>query len=195
MPNDLETLNNIVALFDQGREALTKFAFTPMGAPQGPAMAPPPGDPAAQGGMPPQGDPNAQGGMPPVDPNTGMPIDPATGQPMDPNAQGGMPPQGDPAAQGGMPPADPAAQGGGGAVSPELENALSQMSSSVESVANTVEEQQAHNDELTKRMLSMEDELSKLREELKAPAPFEGGGNADNGGSEKLQAIAQGGAQ
>ena len=81
---------------------------------------------------------------------------------------------------------------------PELENALSQMSSSVESVANTVEQQQQQSDELTKRMLTMEDELSKLKEDLKNPAPYEGGPEGgeptpeQEGDTGQLEALAQG---
>lgn len=166
---DIENIKAIVEAFDAGRVALTKFAFTPTAPPAPPAtamppqgpppgdpgMAPPPVDPNAMppqdpNAMPPQGDPNA---MPPQDPNM-MP-------PQDPNA---MPPQG-------TPPPPPA-----GGIPPELEGALSQLAGGMDSVAQTVEEQQSQTDQLSQRMLAMEEEINNLRASLKGPAPFEGGG-------------------
>lgn len=208
-----DVLDEILNTFDAGRSALKKHAFISAGPPQGPASAPPPGGPPPPGpGAPPPPGPGAPpppgGGQ--VDPNTGLPIDPQSGMPMDPQTgqlidpQTGQPvpppgpgapppPGGDPNAGGAPPPPQE-----GGAVPPELENALSQMSSSVESVANTVEQQQQQSDELTKRMLTMEDELSKLKEDLKNPAPFEGGPEGGEptpeqaGDSGALEAIAKG---
>lgn len=172
---DIENIKAIVEAFDAGREALTKLAFTPTASPAPPAtamppqgpppgdpgmMPPPPGDPNAmppQGPPPPPGDPNAmppQGPLPPGDP--GMPPPPG-----DPNA---MPPQG-------PPPPPPA-----GGIPPELEGALSQLAGGMDTVSQTVEQQQAQTDQLSQRMLAMEEELNNLRSSLKGPAPFEGGG-------------------
>ena len=158
---DIENIKAIVNAFDEGRAALTKFAFTPTASPAPPATAmppqgPPPGDPNAMppqdpGMMPPPGDPNA---MPPQDPNMAPP-------PGDPNA---MPPQG-------PPPPPPA-----GGIPPELEGALSQLAGGMDTVSQTVEQQQAQTDQLSQRMLAMEEELNNLRSSLKGPAPFEGGG-------------------
>lgn len=156
---DIENIKAIVDAFDEGRAALTKFAFTPAAPPAPPATAmppqgPPPGDPGMMppGAMPPPpGDPNA---MPPQDPNMAPP-------PGDPNA---MPPQG-------PPPPPPA-----GGIPPELEGALSQLAGGMDSVAQTVEEQQSQTDQLSQRMLAMEEEINNLRASLKGPAPFEGGG-------------------
>ena len=147
---DIENIKAIVNAFDEGRAALTKFAFTPAAPPAPPATAMPPQDPNM---MPPPGDPNA---MPPQDPNA-MP-------PQDPNM---MPPPGDP----GMAPPPPA-----GGIPPELEGALSQLAGGMDSVAQTVEEQQSQTDQLSQRMLAMEEEINNLRASLKGPAPFEGGG-------------------
>lgn len=151
---DIENIKAIVNAFDEGRAALTKFAFTPTAPPAPPATAmppqgPPPGDPNAMppqdpGMMPPPGDPNA---MPPQDPNMAPP-------PGDPNA---------------MPPPPPA-----GGIPPELEGALSQLAGGMDSVAQTVEEQQSQTDQLSQRMLAMEEEINNLRTSLKGPAPFEG---------------------
>lgn len=178
MPN-IEFINKLVNTFDQNIAWLEKQAFQPSPPPMGPAAGAPPMDPNA---MPPQGgapmppgapmDPSMmQGGMPPMDPSMmqgGMP-------PMDPNA---MPPQGgapmDPNA---MPPGDPNAQGGAGPIPPELEQALSELSGGVEGIAQQTQETQAQMDQLAQRQLSTEQELDKLREELKTPAPFEGGGS------------------
>ena len=157
---DIENIKAIVEAFDAGREALTKFAFTPTAPPAPPATSmppqgPPPGDP---GMAPPPGDPNA---MPPQDPNAMPPQDPNMMPPQDPNA---MPPQG-------TPPPPPA-----GGIPPELEGALSQLAGGMDSVAQTVEEQQSQTDQLSQRMLAMEEEINNLRASLKGPAPFEGGG-------------------
>ena len=152
---DIENIKAIVAAFDEGRAALTKFAFTPAAPPAPPATAMPP-----QG--PPPGDPNA---MPPQDPNMMPPPgDPNAMPPQDPNM---MPPPGDP----GMAPPPPA-----GGIPPELEGALSQLAGGMDSVAQTVEEQQSQTDQLSQRMLAMEEEINNLRASLKGPAPFEGGG-------------------
>ena len=162
---DIENIKAIVEAFDAGREALTKFAFTPTAPPAPPATAmppqgPPPGDP---GMMPPPGDPNA---MPPGDPNMMPPPgDPNAMPPQDPNM---MPPPGDPNA---MPPQGPPPAGG---IPPELEGALSQLAGGMDSVAQTVEEQQSQTDQLSQRMLAMEEEINNLRASLKGPAPFEG---------------------
>lgn len=166
---DIENIKAIVNAFDEGRAALTKFAFTPTAPPAPPATAmppqgPPPGDP---GMMPPPGDPNAMppqdpNAMPPQgDPNAMPPQDPNMMPPQDPNA---MPPQG-------TPPPPPA-----GGIPPELEGALSQLAGGMDSVAQTVEEQQSQTDQLSQRMLAMEEEINNLRASLKGPAPFEGGG-------------------
>lgn len=155
---DIETIKSIVNAFDEGRIALTKFAFTPAASPAPPMTAMPPGDPNMMppgAPMPPPGDPNAMPPPPPGDPNA-MPPPP----PGDPNA---MPPPGDP----GAPPA--------GAIPPELESALSQLAGGMDAVSQTVEEQQAQTDQLSQRMLAMEEELNSLRASLKGPAPFEGG--------------------
>ena len=142
---DIENIKAIVKAFDEGRTALTKFAFTPTASPAPPATAmPPQGPPPSDPGMaPPPGDP---GMMPP---------------PGDPNA---MPPQG-------PPPPPPA-----GGIPPELEGALSQLAGGMDTVSQTVEQQQAQTDQLSQRMLAMEEELNNLRASLNGPAPFEGGG-------------------
>lgn len=165
---DIENIKAIVDAFDEGRAALTKFAFTPAAPPAPPATAmppqgPPPGDPNM---MPPPGDPNAMPpqGPPPGDPNAMPPQDPNAMPPQDPNM---MPPPGDP----GMAPPPPA-----GGIPPELEGALSQLAGGMDSVAQTVEEQQSQTDQLSQRMLAMEEEINNLRASLKGPAPFEGGG-------------------
>lgn len=159
---DIENIKAIVEAFDAGREALTKLAFTPTAAPAPPATAmppqgPPPGDPGMMpppgAPMPPPGDPNA---MPPQGPPPG---DPGMMPPGDPNA---MPPQG-------PPPPPPA-----GGIPPELEGALSQLAGGMDTVSQTVEQQQAQTDQLSQRMLAMEEELNNMRAELKGPAPFEG---------------------
>lgn len=157
---DIETIKSIVEAFDAGREALTKFAFTPTASPAPPQTAMPPGDPNMM--MPPPGDPNAgmmppPGAMPPGDPNM-MPPPPG-----DPNA---MPPA-DPNM---MPPPPP----GAGGIPPELESALSQLAGGMDTVSQTVEEQQAQTDQLSQRMLAMEEEINNLRSSLKGPAPLEG---------------------
>lgn len=161
---DIENIKAIVEAFDAGRAALTKFAFTPTAPPAPPATAmppqgPPPGDPNA---MPPQ-DPNMA--PPPGDPNAMPPQDPNMMPPQDPNM---APPPGDPNA---MPPQGPPPAGG---IPPELEGALSQLAGGMDSVAQTVEEQQSQTDQLSQRMLAMEEEINNLRTSLKGPAPFEG---------------------
>ena len=123
------------------------------------------------------------GGAPPMDPNA-MPPGAMPPPPGDPNAMppGAMPPPGDPNA---MPPGDPnavppppadpnAMPPGGSGISPELESAISQLAGGMTSVSQTVEAQQAQTDQLSQRMLAMEEELNKMKTELKAPAPFEG---------------------
>ena len=182
---DIENIKAIVDAFDAGRTALTKFAFTPTSSPAPPATAmppqgPPPGDPGmAPPPGPPPGDPNA---MPPQGPPPGDPgMMPPPG---DPNA---MPPQGPPPGDPGMmppPPGDPNAmppQGPpppvpAGGIPPELEGALSQLAGGMDTVSQTVEQQQAQTDQLSQRMLAMEEELNSLRASLNGPAPFEGGG-------------------
>lgn len=176
---DIENIKAIVEAFDEGRTALTKFAFTPTASPAPPATAMPPGPPPGDPGMmPPPGDPNA---MPPQGPPPGDPgMMPPPG---DPNA---MPPQGPPPGDPGMPPppGDPNTmppQGPpppppAGGIPPELEGALSQLAGGMDTVSQTVEQQQAQTDQLSQRMLAMEEELNSLRSSLKGPAPFEGGG-------------------
>ena len=168
---DIENIKAIVEAFDAGRKALTKLAFTPTAAPAPPATAmppqgPPPGDP---GMMPPPGDP----GMapppgapmpPPGDPNAMPPQGPPPGDP-------GMMPPGDPNA---MPPQGPPPPPPAGGIPPELEGALSQLAGGMDTVSQTVEQQQAQTDQLSQRMLAMEEELNNMRAELKGPAPFEG---------------------
>lgn len=177
---DIENIKAIVAAFDEGRTALTKFAFTPTASPAPPAtamppqgpppgdpgMAPPPGDPGMM--PPPPGDPNAMPpqGPPPGDPNAMPPQGPPPGDP-------GMPPPGDPNA---MPPQGPPPPPSAGGIPPELEGALSQLAGGMDTVSQTVEQQQAQTDQLSQRMLAMEEELNNLRSSLKGPAPFEGGG-------------------
>ena len=136
--------------------------------------APPPPPPmtqqtpnaAAAGGMPPQ-DPNAMGAMPPQDPNAmgAMP-------PQDPNAAaGGMPPQ-DPNAMGAMPPQNQnVAPQGGPSIPPELESALSQLASGMTNVAGEVTQQRDQLNQLTQRMLNMEQTFDLLKD---SPAPYEG---------------------
>lgn len=161
---ELEKIAQIVNAFDEGREALTKFAFTPSAPPAPPMTAGPQGGPPAG---PPPGDPNAMppgGAPPPGDPGMMPP-------PGDPN----MPPPG-PGPEGaeGAPPPPPAGPEGG-AIPPELENALSQLAGGMDTVSQTVEEQQAQTDQLSQRMLAMEEELNKMKDSLKGPAPFETG--------------------
>lgn len=175
---DLETAKNIIRLFDKGREALTKHAFTPMAPPAPPATAMPPGgappmDPAMMGGPPP-------GAMPP-----GPPMDPAMAggpppPPMDPNAmhpEAGGPPLPPGPEAGGPPP-------GASQIPPQLESQLTQMAQGMGGVVEAVESQQANLDQMTDRMLELEqklDEVSKkeeaedVRAALKQPAGFEGG--------------------
>lgn len=160
---DIENIKAIVEAFDEGREALTKLAFTPTAAPAPPATAmppqgPPPGDP---GMMPPPGAPMP----PPGDPNAMPPQGPPPGDP------GMMPPPGDPNA---MPPQGPPPPPPAGGIPPELEGALSQLAGGMDTVSQTVEQQQAQTDQLSQRMLAMEEELNNMRAELKGPAPFEG---------------------
>ena len=116
-----------------------------------PTAAPaPPMTAMPPGAMPPPGmDPNAMppGAMPPPG--------------MDPNA---MPPQGDPNTQGGNP------------IPPQLEGLLSEMANGVQGLSQAMEEQQSTVDQLSQRMLALEEQQSSLRDELKSPAPF-GGGN------------------
>lgn len=94
-------------------------------------------------------DPNAMppGGMPPMDPNA-MP-------PTDPNA---MPPGG------GAP--------GAGAVTPELQQVLSDLAGGVENMSNTMKEQQSAIDQLSQRQLENEKMMQELRQALKGPQPF-----------------------
>lgn len=130
------------------RACLTKAAFTPSVPPAGPQMAQ---DPNA---MPPM-DPNAMppGGMPPMDPNA-MP--PGGMPPMDPNA---------------MPPQDAGAPGAG-AVTPELQQVLSDLAGGVENMSNTMKEQQSAIDQLSQRQLENEKMMQELRQALKGPQPF-----------------------
>lgn len=156
---DIETIKAIVNAFDEGRAALTKFAFTPTAPPAPPMTAQPPMDPNA---MPPA-DPNA---MPPAGPPPPGAMPPGPPPAGDPNA---MPPAGPPPGDPGAPPPPPA-----GGIPPELESALSQLAGGMDAVSQTVEEQQAQTDQLSQRMLAMEEEINTLRSSLKGPAPFEG---------------------
>ena len=97
---DIENIKAIVKAFDEGRTALTKFAFTPTASPAPPATA--------------------------------------------------MPPQG-------PPPPPPA-----GGIPPELEGALSQLAGGMDTVSQTVEQQQAQTDQLSQSMLAIEEELNNL---------------------------------
>lgn len=157
-------IREAIAAFNLGRAQLTKMAFVPGPAPQGPAAGgPPPGDPNA---MPP-GDPNAMPpGPPPGDPNAMPPGPPPPG---DPNA---MPPGGDPNAMppGGAPP--PPGQGGG--MPPELEQVLTDMAGGMQQISQTVEQQQATVEQLGSRQLEIENKLQELMQSLNGPAPFEG---------------------
>lgn len=165
---DIEHIKAIVNAFDEGRKALTKFAFTPAASPAPPMTAMPPGDPNAMPPgapmPPPPGDPNAMPPPPPGDPNAMPPPPPGDPNAMPPGAP--MPPPGDPNA---APP---------GAIPPELESALSQLAGGMDAVSQTVEEQQAQTDQLSQRMLAMEEEINSLRASLKGPAPFEGEADA-----------------
>lgn len=179
---NVKLVQHIVDTFKSGTETLKKHAhvydmekkaYVPMPAPSGPMTAQPPMDPAAmQGGapMPPMDPAAAQGGAPmppgaPMDPNAmaagGAPMPP--GAPMDPNAAMGA----------GAPPMDPAAAQGGG-MPPEMETALSDLASGVETTAQTAEQTKSQVDQLAERQLATEQELNELREKLKTPAPMEG---------------------
>lgn len=151
-------IREAIAVFNLGRAQLTKMAFVPGPAPQGPAAGgPPPGDPNA---MPPGEDPNAMPpGPPPGDPNA-MPPGGAPPPPGDPNA---MPP-------GGAPP--PPGQGGG--MPPELEQVLTDMAGGMQQISQTVEQQQATVEQLGSRQLEIENKLQELMQSLNGPAPFEG---------------------
>lgn len=157
-----EDLDKIIRKFDEeANKLLTKSAFVPSPAGQGPAMVP--ADPnamAAQGGAP--MDPNAmaaQGGAP-MDPNA-MPMDPNAmaaqgGVPMDPNAM---------AAQGGVP---------SGAISPELEGVLQTLSSGVANASAAAEQTQASIAQLAARQQETDKILAELKDAIQGPMPFEG---------------------
>ena len=170
-----EDLDKIVKKFDdEANNLLTKAAFVPSPAGQGPAMVP--ADPnamAAQGGVP--MDPNAmaaQGGAP-MDPNAmavqgGMPMDPNAmaaqgGVPMDPNAMpmdpNAMPPQG------GVP---------SGAISPELEGVLQTLSSGVANASAAAEQTQASIAQLAARQQETDKLIAELKEAIQGPVPYEG---------------------
>ena len=161
MPN-IEFINKLVDTFDKNIAWLEKKAFTPAAPPAGPATGgPPPGPPPPPGGdpnmMPPGGDPNM---MPPGgDPNMMPPGGDSNMMP--PGGYPSMMPPG-----GGAPPQGP--------IPPELEQALSELSGGVEGIAQQTQETQAQMDQLAQRQLANEQEISKLREELKTPAPYEG---------------------
>jgi len=164
-----EDLDKIVKKFDdEANNLLTKAAFVPSPAGQGPAMVP--ADPnamAAQGGAP--MDPNAmaaQGGMP-MDPNAmaaqgGAPMDP-NAMPMDPNAMSmdpnAMPPQG------GAP---------SGAISPELEGVLQTLSSGVANASAAAEQTQASIAQLAARQQETDKLIAELKEAIQGPVPYEG---------------------
>lgn len=149
-------IREAIAAFNLGCAQLTKMAFVPGPAPQGPAAGgPPPGDPNAMPPPPPTGgDPNAM--PPPGDPNA-MPPGPPPGG--DPNA---MPP-------GGAPP-----PGQGGGMPPELEQVLTDMAGGMQQISQTVEQQQATVEQLGSRQLELENKLQEVMLALNGPAPFEG---------------------
>lgn len=155
-------IREAIAAFNLGCAQLTKMAFVPGPAPQGPAAGGPPpgGDPNM---MPPPGDPNM---MPPPggDPNA-MPPGPPPGG--DPNMMP-PPPGGDPNA---MPPPPP---GQGGGMPPELEQVLTDMAGGMQQISQTVEQQQATVEQLGSRQLEIENKLQELMQSLNGPAPFEG---------------------
>ena len=176
MPN-IEFINKLVDTFDKNIAWLEKKAFTPAAPPAGPATGGPP--PGGDPNMPPPGPPGPPGPPPPPggDPNMMPPggdpnMMPPGGDPnmMPPGGdQNMMPPGGDPNMMppgGGAPPQGP--------IPPELEQALSELSGGVEGIAQQTQETQAQMDQLAQRQLANEQEISKLREELKTPAPYEG---------------------
>lgn len=166
---DINQLRKDLGIFDS---AIEKLAFTPQGPPPPPMTAgPPPGAPP----MGPDGQP-----MPPMGPD-GQPLPPEAagmppggappmgpdGQPMPPD--GGAPPMG-PDGQpmppdGGMPPA--------GGVDPQLEGMLAQLADGVTGMGNEVQSQREQIDQLTRRLLQMEQQMSSFQDGLKAPAPIE----------------------
>lgn len=142
---DISELREAVGIFKKAAMQ-HKVAFTQTAPPPPPMTAtPPPGDPAAQGGDPAM----MQGGQAP------MPADPAA-------MQGGAP----------MPPeqAAPAPQG---AVTPQLEQMLTQLAGGMTDMSNKVVTHDTQLQDMTTRLLKMEQELSSLRDGLKSPAGFE----------------------
>lgn len=141
---DIKQIRQDLGLFDS---AIEKVAFTPAAAPPPPMTQMPP-----EGAMPPGGAPMGPEGapMPPMDPN---------GQPMPPDA--GMPPMGPE----GMPPA--------GGVDPQLEGMLAQLADGVTGMGNEVQSQREQIDQLTQRLLQMEQQMSSFQDGLKNPAPLE----------------------
>ena len=181
---DIKELMSLCDQFDNGRALLKKQAFVP-GAGAPPPQAPPvdpqtgmPIDPNTGQPMPPPqgGDPNAMppgggppppggpGGPPPGDPNAMPPGGPG-GPP--PDGAGGPPPDG----AGGPPPPD-----GGGGVPPEVEGALTDMAGGLNQLAQASEAQQQQTDQLSKRMMDIEQRMDdkEKEEKLNEAAPFEG---------------------
>lgn len=160
-------IREAIAAFNLGRAQLTKMAFVPGPAPQGPAAGgPPPGDPNMM--PPPPGDPNMM--PPPGDPSM-MP--PPGG---DPNAMppGPPPPGGDPNMMPPPPGGAPPPPGQGGGMPPELEQVLTDMAGGMQQISQTVEQQQATVEQLGSRQLEIENKLQELMQSLNGPAPFEG---------------------
>lgn len=193
---NFDVLRATIGAWEKKASTLEKFAMVP-----GPQAPPPQGGPPVdpQTGMP----IDPQTGMPvdpqtgmPIDPQTGMPIDPQTGQPMQgppPGGPGGPPPGpgGPPPGPGGPPPGDPNAGGapggpppgpggpppeGGGGLGPEGEQILSEVAGGMQEMAQTVESQQQQMDQITERMLALEQKEQDRdnKEKLKEANPFEG---------------------
>lgn len=191
---DTKKLRELIDNYDQSREMLKKNAFVP-----GAGAPPPQGDPNA---MPPGGGPPPLGGMPPGPPPPGgMP----PGPPMDPSMMG-MPPGGGPPPPGGMPPGGappmdpgmmppgggPPPPGGGGGVQPEVEGALADLAGGMDQLAQTAEAQQQQTEQLSKRMLDIEQRINEKDQEdkMKDAAPFEG--STKNQQQVALQDLADG---
>lgn len=157
---DVNKLKEELNTFDK---LLEKMAFTPTSAPPPPMTQMPP-----QGGQPPM-DPAMAQGAPPMPPQEGQP-------PMDPAAmQGGQPPMDPAMAQGGQPPMDPAAMQGGapapGGMDPQFEGALAELAQGTQKLGEEVGAQRDQIDQLTQRLLQMEQQMSQLQDGLKQPAP------------------------
>lgn len=101
------------------------------------------------------------------------PTDPAAMQQPMPAAPNAMPPSNpaDPAAMQQPMPADPNA--GASGMPPELEQVLSQLGSGMQTVSQTVEQQQAIVEQMAKQQMELSGELQELKASLQGPAPFE----------------------